>query len=94
MSCGIRHGRYDVGFIDWRQQPIEFIESKLSWMAPLLAPTSVLVVWLDAGDISKRRKLGSSLGKHGFRVEVGTVCELGFAISARRRDAHQQALAA
>src|SRR5665213_1854538 len=86
---GLRRGRYDVGFLDWRLQQITALEAKLSWLAPLLAPTSVLVIWLDASELNEHRKLGSILERLGFRVEAGTRCEHGVAISARRRDAIQ-----
>jgi hypothetical protein len=90
----LRPGRYDVGFVDWRLQQISALEAKLTWLTPFLAPTSVLVIWLDRSESSGHRKLGSVLEKLGFRVEAGTVCEQGLAIAARRRDANQQALAA
>jgi hypothetical protein len=91
---GLRPGRYDVGFLDWRLQQIKTLEAKLSWLVPLLAPTSVVVIWLDTGERTEHRKLGSILERLGFRVEAGTCCEDGLAISARRRDANQQAMAA
>ena len=94
MCYSLRRGGYDVGFVDWRLQQIKEIEAKLSWLAPLLAPTSVLVVWLDASERVEHRKLGSILAKLGFRVEAGTLCEHGVAIAARRQDANQQAIAA
>jgi hypothetical protein len=90
----LRHGGYDVGFLDWRLQQINDIEGKLTWLAPLLAPTSVLVVWLGASERAEHRKLGLILSKLGFRVEAGTCCKDGFGISARRRDASQQVMAA
>jgi hypothetical protein len=90
----LRRGGYDVGLLDWRLQQIKEIEAKLSWLSPLLAPTSVLVVWLDASERSEHQKLGSILAKLGFRVEAGTCCEDGFGISARRRGASRHALAA
>ena len=91
---GLPRGRYDVGVIDWRLHEIKALESQLVWLAPLLAPTSVLVIWLDASDRLDHQTLGSMLERQGFRVEVGTRCEHGFAVSARPRDASQQTLAA
>ena len=93
-TCCLPRARYDVGFVDWRLQQIKALEVKLVWLAPLLAPTSVLVIWLDAGERTDHRKLGSMLERLGFRIEAGTLCEHGFAISARRRDANRQAIAA
>lgn len=90
----LRRGGYDVGLLDWRRQQIKALEAKLNGFAPLLAPTSVLVIWLDASERAEHRKLGSILAKLGFRVEAGTCDKDGFGISARRRDASQQILAA
>jgi hypothetical protein len=94
MCYNLRRGGYDVGLLDWRRQQIKGIEAKLSWLAPLLAPTSVLVVWLDASERAEHWRLASILAKQGFRVEAGTCCKDGFGISARRRNAGEQALAA
>jgi|SRR5665213_204642 len=94
MTYGLQRGRYDVGFLDWRLQQIKAIEAKLDWLVPLLAPTSVLVIWLDASEREDHQKVRSILVRLGFRVEAGTCCEDGLAISARRRDANQQAMAA
>jgi hypothetical protein len=84
-TCCLPRGRYDVGFVDWRLQQIKALECQLDWLVPLLAPASVLVIWLDANERTDHRKLGSMLAKAGFRVEAGTVCEHGHAVSARRR---------
>jgi hypothetical protein len=94
MCYSLRRNDYDVGFLDWRLQQIKEIGAKLSWLVPLLAPTSVLVVRLDASERAEHRKLGSILAKLGFRVEAGTLCEHGIVIAARRQDANQQAIAA
>jgi hypothetical protein len=59
-----------------------------------LDTSGVLVVWLDSPERTANRKLESMLDRLGFRVEVGTLCERGLAISARRRDAPQMAVAA
>jgi hypothetical protein len=93
-ACYNLRGGYDVGLLDWRLQQIGDIEARLIWLAPLLAPTSVLVVWLDAGERTVHRKLRSILAKLSFRVEAGTRCEHGLAIAARRQDANQQTMAA
>src|SRR5471032_233286 len=90
----LRRGGYDVGLLDWRRQQIKALEAKLNGLAPLLAPTSVLVIWLDASERTEHRKLGSMLERLGFRLEAGTLCEHGLAISARRLDAIQQSVAA
>jgi hypothetical protein len=49
---------------------------------------------VDSQDHAGNRKLKSMLESLGFRIEVGTRCERGIALSARRLDAGQQAIAA
>ena len=93
-TCGLPRGQCDVGFVDWQQQSIKVLKTSLDRVAHFLAPTSVLVIWIDSCESTDRRKLGSILERLGFRVEVGTQCERGLAISARRLDVNQQAIAA
>jgi hypothetical protein len=66
----------------------------LDWLVQFLASSAVMVIWLDSPDRTANRKLESILDRLGFRVEVGTLCEHGLAVSARRRDASQMAVAA
>ena len=93
-TCGLPRGQYDVAFVTWRLNSIKALETTLEWLVHLLAPTSVLVIWIDSSERTDRRKLGSILEKLGFRVEAGTCCVDGFAISARRLDAKQRSFAA
>ena len=91
-TCGLPRGQYDVAWVEWRQHSIKALETTLQWLVHFLAPASGLVVWID--EPTNRRALGSILERLGFRVEVGTRCEHGLAIAARRLDANQQAMAA
>jgi hypothetical protein len=93
-TCGLPHGQYDVAFVDWQLHSMEALETTLDWLVHFLAPQGVLVVCVDAAERLGRRKLNLILQRLGFRVEAGTRCEQGLAISARRLDASQQALAA
>jgi hypothetical protein len=93
-SCGLPRGQYDVAFVDWHLHSIKALETTLDWLVHFLAPTSVLVIWIDSRECTGHRKLGSILERQGFRVEAGTRCEQGFAVSARRLDTNQQAIAA
>jgi hypothetical protein len=91
-TCGLPRGQYDVAWVEWRQHSIKALETTLHWLVHFLAPASALIIWTD--ETMNRRALGSILQRLGFRVEVGTRCEHGLAIAARRLDANQQAMAA
>jgi hypothetical protein len=93
-TCGLPHGQYGVAMVDWQGRSIKALESTLDWLVPFLASSSVLVIWLDSPERTANRKLESILDRLDFYVEVGTLCEHGLAISARRRDARQMAVAA
>ena len=91
-TCGLPHGQYDVAWVEWQQHSIKALETTLQWLVHFLAPASALVIWI--GEPTDRRALGLILERLGFRVEVGTRCEHGLAMAARRLDANQQAMAA
>ena len=46
-TCGLPRGQYDVAFIEWQLHSIKALETTLDWLVHFLAPTSVLVVWID-----------------------------------------------
>jgi hypothetical protein len=93
-TCGLPHGQYGVALIDWQGRSIKALESTLDWLVQFLASSAVMVIRLDSPERTANRKLESILDRLGFRVEVGTLCEHGIAVSARRRDASQMAVAA
>jgi hypothetical protein len=75
-----------VALIDWQLEAIAALERTLGWLVLFLAPTAVLVIWVDSSERSGNRKLGSMLERLGFTIEAGTRCEQGLAVLARRRD--------
>jgi len=93
-TCGLPQHQYDAAFVEWRQHPIKALAATLDWLEHFLSASSVLVVWIDARERSEHGKLAPLLEKIGFRVEAGTRCPRGIVVSARRRDASQQAIAA
>jgi hypothetical protein len=93
-ACGLPQGQYDVALVDWQGRSIKALETTLDWLVHFLASSAVLVIWIEQPEHAANRKLESMLERLGFRVEVGTRCEHGLAISARRRDAAQMAAAA
>ena len=91
-TCGLPRGQYDVAFVDFQRRSIKSLEATLNWLVHFLASTSVLVIWIESPENSDG--LVSMFGRLGFRIEAGTRCERGLAISARRLDANAQAIAA
>jgi hypothetical protein len=93
-TCGLPHGQYDVALVDWEGRTIKALETTLDWLVHFLGSSAVMVIWVDSQERAANRKLAAMLEKLGFRIEIGTRCEHGFAVSARRRDAAQWAVAA
>jgi hypothetical protein len=93
-TCGLPLGQYGVALVEWRLLSIKALEATLDWLVHFLAPTGVLTIWVDSRQCPDRHKLASMLDRLGFRIEAGTRCEHGFAVSACRPDASQQAIAA
>ena len=93
-TCGLPHGQYDVALVDWEGQSIKALDTTLDWLVHFLASSAVLAVWVDSREGGVNRKLKSMLERLGFRIEAGTHCEHGVAVSARRLDAAQTAVAA
>jgi hypothetical protein len=95
-TCRLPRGQYDVASIEWRRHSIRALETTLDWLVYFLSPSGMLVIWIDeASDTAPtRRKLRSAMERLGFQVEAGRRCAGGFAMSARRLNAGQRAMAA
>jgi hypothetical protein len=93
-TCGLPQHQYDAAFVEWHQYPIKTLATTLNWLEHFLSASSVLVIRINALDRAEHRKLAPLLEKIGFRVEAGTRCPRGIVVSARRRDASHQAIAA
>jgi hypothetical protein len=85
-TCGLPDGQYDVALVDWRRHSINALATTLDWLVHFLAPSGVLVAWLDPQERVGNRKLRAMLEGHGFVVEAGTVRDHGSAVAARRCD--------
>ena len=85
-TCGLPDGQYDVALVDWRQHSIKALETTLDWLVHFLAPSGVLVAWLDPQERAGNRTLRAMLEEHGLVVEAGTVRDHGSAVAARRCD--------
>jgi hypothetical protein len=93
-TCGLPHGQYDVALIDWQGRSMKSLETTLDWLVHYLGSPAIMVIWVDFHERAANRRLAAMLDRVGFRVEVGTRCDDGLAVSARRQDAVQMAVAA
>ena len=93
-TCGLPDGQYDVALVDWRQHSIKALETTLDWLVHFLAPSGVLVAWLDPQERAGNRTLRAMLEEHGLVVEAGTVRDHGSAVAARRCDPYPLSKAA
>jgi hypothetical protein len=93
-TCGLPHGQYDVALVDWHGRSIKSLETTLDWLVHYLGSPAVMVIRVDVQEGAANRRLAAMLDNVGFRVEVGTRCDDGLAVSARRQDAVQMAVAA
>ncbi len=85
-NCGQPAGQYDVALVDWRRRTFKALEAALDWLAELLHPGGMLVVWVDPQKPAVIQNLRLSLEKHGFVIESGAVHECGCGVSARRHE--------
>jgi hypothetical protein len=85
-NCGLPDAQYDVALVDGRRHSIKALEATLEWLVDFLAPTGVLVIWVDPQEPAGNRRLRATLESHGLVVEAGIVREHGSAVSARRRE--------
>jgi hypothetical protein len=91
-TCGLPHGQYDVALVDWRGRTIKALETTLNWLVHFLGSSAIVAIRVDPQERAANRKLAAMLEKLGFRIEIGTRCENGLAVSARRRDAAQMSV--
>ena len=82
--CDVPCGQFDVALVAWRERSIKALEMTLDELVPFLSSTGVLAVWVGARDRIPIQILRLALDRSGFRIEAGTRCENGVAISARR----------
>jgi hypothetical protein len=91
-TCGLPRGQYDVAWVEWHLHSIRALETTLNWLVHFLARKSALVIWIDSN--ADKARLESTVERLGFDVEAVTRIALGVAVSARRVDVNQQAMAA
>ena len=93
-TCRAPRGQNDVALITWREHSMRALATTLDWLVHFLSPSGVLVVWIGPHERMPHQALRLALETLGFRIEVGTCCENGLAISARRLESTAAAKAA
>jgi hypothetical protein len=89
--CRVPCSEFDVVLIAWRGHSINALSTTLDWLVHFLSAPGVLVAWVGPHAGIPNRSLRLALGKLDFRIELGTVCEHGVAISARRLESNPAA---
>src|SRR4051812_42846628 len=56
-TCGLPRGQYDVALVEWHLHSIKALETTLDWLVHFLAPSSVLVIWIDASESTNQQML-------------------------------------
>jgi hypothetical protein len=93
-SCGLPHGQYHAGLINWHGHSVKALEATLEWLVHFLAFSAILVVWVDGQEAACHQLLQSMLERFDFQIEVGIRRAEGIGILACRRDCAATAMAA
>jgi hypothetical protein len=93
-TCRVPRGQNDVALITWREHSIKSLATTLDWLVHFLSPAGVLVVWVGPQERMPNQALRLALENVGFRIEAGTCCGNGVAISTRRLESTPAAKAA
>jgi hypothetical protein len=84
VDCGRPAGQFDFVFVDWRTRSFKQLATAVGWVPEFLAPSGVLIIWIDAQRSAASQNLRLLLERQGFTIEDGIVHECGCAVSARR----------
>lgn len=82
-----------VGFITVQEAFAEF-ETALVQVAPSLGATAAIAVLIRSSESGFALKVRKKLEQHGFRIEAGVRCHVGFVLSAYRQGFAQMECAA
>lgn len=92
-TCRLPCGQHDVGLIAG-QHSVQALEALLGRVVPFLTSQAILAVWVGFAERRRALRLQALLERMGFRIEVGTKCEGGFILAARRDEWNHAAVAA
>jgi hypothetical protein len=82
--CDMPCGQFDVAVVASREHSIKALETTLNKVVNFLSIAGTLVVWVGPHERTPNETLDRALNRVGFRIEAGTCCENGVAVSARR----------
>jgi hypothetical protein len=81
--CRTPCGQHDIAIVAGQHSDAA-LATMLTRVMPFLTTAAVIVVWCqDRGSGAAAQRL---LERVGFRIELGTRCEHGFVLAARRRE--------
>lgn len=83
-TCRFPRGQCDIALVAWPGHSSKALEGILDQLVQFLNAAGVLVVWIGSHEQLPNQMLRRTLDRLGFRIEAGTSCEDGVAISARR----------
>ena len=84
-ACRIPCGQHEVALVAGSRSR-SALESTLVRIVPFLSEAGVLVVWTRSQDRESCETVQRFLERLGFRVELGTSCDQGFILAARRHE--------
>ena len=83
--------QFDLALVAWREKSIKALETTLDRLVHYLSAAGILVLWTGTDERAANYPLGLVMQRLGFRIEVGTKCENGIAIVARRLESNPAA---
>jgi hypothetical protein len=86
--------QYDVAIVPWYRMRLDGLDVTLEWLVRSVHRHGALAIWIGRDEDKAGRKLRAMLDRVGFHIEVGTFCENGLAVVARRDEVVSLAIAA
>jgi len=86
--------QYDVALVPWYRTPLDGLDVTLKWLVRSIHRHGAFAIWVGRDEDRTGCKLRTMLDRIGLRIEVGTFCENGFAVVARRLEIVPLAIAA
>lgn len=86
--------QYDVAIVPWYRAPLDGLDVTLKWLVRSIRKQGAVAIWVGRDEDTTGRKLRTMLDRVGLHIEVGTFCENGFAVVARRHEIVSLAIAA
>lgn len=84
---GWANRQYDIGIVPWYRAPLDGLDVTLKWLVRSIHRQGAVAIWVGLNEDKTDRILRTMLARAGLRIEVGTLCENGIAVVARRDEA-------